>query len=96
MFTNRLISPSLLPPDQIPSYLAPFKYLSFYRYCLQNLLALDLEGRVFNCYTPEQMAASGQVSRKGGREGGRRADLLCYLVVEAFVALCPATGTSCQ
>jgi len=39
------------------------------------------------------MAASGQVSRKGGRDGGRRAGLLCYVVVEAFVALCPATVT---
>jgi len=26
-------------------------------YCLQNLLALDLEGRVFHCATPEQLAA---------------------------------------
>jgi hypothetical protein len=47
--------------DQIPNYLAPFKYLSFYRYCLQNLLSLDLKGRVFDCYTPEQLAVSGKV-----------------------------------
>ncbi len=44
-------------------YLAPFKYLSFYRYCLSNLLALDLKGRVFHCATPEQLAADpSQVS----------------------------------
>jgi len=66
------LPPSFLPtqprsrprPDQIPNYLAPFKYLSFYRYCLQNLLSLDLKGRVFDCYTPEQLAVSGKVMEK--------------------------------
>ncbi|KAM3570514.1 hypothetical protein VYU27_007416 [Nannochloropsis oceanica] len=57
-----LASGFVLQADKIPVYLAPFKWLSFYRYCLQNLLALDLEGRVFNCFTPEEIAASGQVS----------------------------------
>ncbi|EWM20670.1 atp-binding cassette sub-family g member 2 [Nannochloropsis gaditana] len=57
-----LASGFVLQADQIPNYLAPFKYLSFYRYCLQNLLSLDLKGRVFDCYTPEQLAVSGKVA----------------------------------
>ncbi|GAB5036054.1 atp-binding cassette sub-family g member 2-like, partial [Nannochloropsis oceanica] len=52
-----LASGFVLQADEIPSYLAPFKYLSFYRYCLQNLLALDLKGRTFDCPTPEQLMA---------------------------------------
>lgn len=51
-----LASGFVLQADQIPVYLAPFKYMSFYRYCLQNLLALDLKGRTFHCATPEQLA----------------------------------------
>jgi len=36
-------------------YLSPFKYLSFFRYALENLMALDLQGRTFKCPTPEEM-----------------------------------------
>ena len=36
-------------------YLSPFKYLSFFRYALENLMALDLQGRTFNCPSPAEM-----------------------------------------
>jgi len=29
----------------------------YHSYCLQNLLALDLKGRTFDCPTPEQLMA---------------------------------------
>ena len=122
LFTNPPTLPPIHPPirpstcilihppihTQIPVYLSPFKYLSFYRYCLQvrkrmggwvnieerlgrrlgvasslpsthppthpptlltslqNLLALDLKGRTFNCYSPEEQLATGTVRRVGG------------------------------
>ena len=42
----------------MPCPLTPlFHHLLHHSYCLQNLLALDLEGRVFHCATPEQLVA---------------------------------------
>jgi ATP-binding cassette, subfamily G (WHITE), member 2 len=45
----------LLSTSQIPAYMLPFKYLSIFRYNLENLLILELQGRTFRCPGPMEM-----------------------------------------